>query len=405
MAHSLLYKKSCVSFGILLFLVQIACFGDTGTSDAEIERRLNQLKLQYETVSDVHLKSKYSKSVFNPQNSNDINSKQMFYEYWANSNTGQFRGHTTVLASEDFAGYNVEFADNGEIWQYYQKDTSTFSYGEKRFKQNPDALENPLFSPISFLGKSDDSCPAYVLSFKDVQDEANWQKMISQAKRIEKTDQKQGQLVIELPGSVLIGKKFVYHIYFSEFPDYLPEKIAWVSDGDIFKLIEIQYQKIESVSEQIYWPQKVHVLGIPSPDVITEKLDIEVEEFEIDKELPLNIFDIDFSSAEVVWNNDLEMFIRQKGGFAPSKYLKAEDICNDKNSPSSSQEIANNKNYSDTPVEEKQPLQVVNEDATRIVTQKSNFPIAYFYVIAMVLLLSMIIVFCIYIVKRKNEHV
>lgn len=395
-------RERTVAILNLLFFI-LACphmaFGD------DIIRRFDELKAQYKAIKTVHLRSQLLRKTYfdrvQDPTSNTAQIYQMSYEYWANDQ-GHYRGHAFLAGSDDNPEHDVEFADNGEIWQYFQRNTSTFSYGKKRFDQNPEALENPLLSPLSFLGRDDDNCRACDLKLEDVLNDETWRKKVANARIVMTSDQVQGQVVVEIPGGVLIGKEFVFHVYFRDAPDFLPAKINWVdTEGETFKSIEIVYEAMDLDGKQTYWPKSVHGVGMPLPGTIIEELNVETEIFEINQELSSDIFTIDFSSAEVIWHNDLELFVRQKGGFYPPKLL-----VNPPESPkpitNASDSIAVSKKLPIETVVRREPMPEQTKDSVTDINLKSRAANQHLILFLIVAVVTATIVM--YVVSNQGKH-
>ncbi len=324
------YSKNCLFFRKflrnrtavivnLLFLILVYPHVTFGNDD--VARRFSELEAQYKGIKTVYLKSqilkKYYPSRFQEPTSNTAEIYQMTYEYWADDH-GHYRGHSFFAASENDPENDIEFAVNGKLWQGFNKTAGLFVYDTKEFKGTPPYLENSLFSPLSFLSREDDNCPGCVLHLEDVLNAETWNRKLASARIVTAPDQAQGQVVVEIPGGILIGKAFVYHVYFSDKPDFLPAKISWVDEtGRTFKSLEFVYNATDLDGKQTYWAQSVRLLGMPiaGTETIIYDLNVKTEFLEINQELPPDIFTLDISSAETIWDDNLKLFIKQKGGF------------------------------------------------------------------------------------------
>ena len=143
----------------------------------------------------------------------------------------------------------------------------------------------------------------------DVLNQNKWATIINEAKIINNNSE---EFVIELPGSEILNKKFDYRVHFGESPNYLPNKIIWLEpDGNPMKTLEIKYKKVSGKPE--YIPCGVQI-SVRLGGVLVGELDVAIEAFETNITLPPDVFTIDYSSAEIVWDSDIELFIRQKGG-------------------------------------------------------------------------------------------
>ncbi len=284
----------------------------------DITNRFQKLKDQYQIIDTVHVKSQISTKTYfrrlQDPLSNDAIVQHNDYEYWANKE-GNYRVNSfSYDPNGNFVGA-WEFGWNGSLFQLFDKRGLVFTFGKKDREQNPCAPENPLFAPLSFLGRNDDNCPACTLKLADVRNVEQWEERINSAEVVTTSAQTPTQMVVEIPGGVMDGRDFVFHVYFVDKPDYLPLKINWVdASGNTICQTEITaYREIDLNGKQTYWPKSMRHSGMDASGVILVELRAEIEVCEINKELPPDIFTIDFSSAESVWDDDAQILLKQKG--------------------------------------------------------------------------------------------
>lgn len=311
-----------VTIATALFLVLVCPHVIFGNDD--ITRRFSALQSQYKVIKTVYVKSQIIKNDFSSRiqnpTSKTVKTNKMTYEYWADDQK-HYKGHSFFAASENDPEDDVEFAVNGKLWQHFDKTAGYFTYNTEEFTALPPALENPLFLPLAFLSR-EDNYPACVLKLEEVLNNEIWSKKLANVKVVTVPDQTPGQIVVEIPGGiqVLVEKKFVYHVYFSEEPDFLPAKISWVDEtGRTFKVLEFVYNIIELDGRKTYWPQIVRGIvmwpPIATAENVTADFNVKTEFLKINQGLPSNIFTLDISSAETIYDDNLKIFIKQKGGF------------------------------------------------------------------------------------------
>ena len=307
-------KRTAVT---MIALLVILTYPSMSIGNVDITRRFQKLKGQYQSIDTVHVKSQiviktYFGRVQDPS-SNDATVRDNHYESWANKE-GNYRVNSFFYDANGNPTGTWEFAWNGNLFQLFDKRGLLFTYGKKEPEQNPCAPENPLFAQLLFLGRDDDNCRACILKLADVRNVELWERKTNSAKVVTTSAQTPAQMVVEIPGGVMDGRDFVFHVYFGDNPDYLPSKINWVDTaGDIICQTEISaYKAIDLNGKRTYWPKSVRHSGTDAQGNILVELHAEIEVCEINKDLPPDIFTIDFSLAEAVWDEDAKVFVKQE---------------------------------------------------------------------------------------------
>ena len=304
-------KRTAVTT-IPFFVILMYPYVSVGNVD--ITQRSQKLKEQYQNISTVHVKSQMLIKVYFGRTqeppTEDATIRHNHYEYWAN-NQGHYRINSFYDSNDMPDAF--DFAYNGNLFQVFDKRASLFRFSQKDPEQNPLAPENPLFAPLLFLGRNDDNCPACVLKLADATNNKTWEEKTNNATVVTPSDQTPGQIVAEIPGGVMDGKDFVFHVYFSDNPDDLPSKINWIDTaGNIIFQTEISaYKPVDLNGKQTYWPKSVHQSSIDAQgNILLVELNAEIELLQINEELPPDIFTIDPSSANAIWDDDAKVFVK-----------------------------------------------------------------------------------------------
>lgn len=89
------------------------------------------------------------------------------YEYWAEGDKYRIK-----CASDPSLGLmsDVEYAFNGEYFQFLLRDADTLVIRPEDSKQLPTAIPNPFFLPVNYLDPDDDACPTCALKLRAVKE-------------------------------------------------------------------------------------------------------------------------------------------------------------------------------------------------------------------------------------------
>jgi hypothetical protein len=307
-------NPSFINLGLLLIIAS-SMFPSISLG-IDITDRFMKLKAQYADVNTMHIRA--SAAIKDNLSTGTIERKND-YEYW-----GMGENYRVNSSFVDNGDYKTQYdtAYNGKRFQIFEKHNSRFSYCKDNKDSNPFAPENPFLAPLLFMSKDDDNCPACTLKFADIRENNTWDEKMANARLITVSDQTKEQTVVEIPGGILRRNEFVFHVYFGSDYDYLPVKINRVSTkGELLNSMEITYEPINEGGKQTYWPKLVSQFVFDKDRNIVASLISTINQYQINERFSSDIFTIDFSSAEIVWDGDMEMLLRQKGGFSPAKYL------------------------------------------------------------------------------------
>lgn len=136
-------------------------------------------------------------------------------------------------------------------------------------------------------------------------------------------------MVVELSmkGSGDIG----YRVHFGQDPDYMPIQITAFSEKgkSIVKIDE--YYSIEVNEKRTYWPKSVKHESSKAKNgkVVKMYMDTTIRTLELGKELPPGIFELDFTRADLVWDDDLEMAVKHPKGYVRTPDLDILDSTTD----------------------------------------------------------------------------
>ena len=310
-------KKMQTAFTIPFLLMVFSSPAVSAENNLDIAGRLQKLKEQYQDINTVHLKSQmvvkaYIGHVQEPF-SDEVTVLQISYEYWADKN-GNYRVNSFFYDSNGTPEAGWDFAYNGSLFQLFHKRSLLLTYRRQAPDQNPCAPENPLFGPLLFLGRNDDSCPACTLKLMDVLSAQTWESKTSNLKVVETAEQTPEQTVIEVPGGMAEGKEFVFHVYFGQTPDYVPSQTNWVDvNGNVINSAQITaYQAATLNGIEVYWPKSVRRASMDGQGNILAESTAEIQVCQINIDLPADIFIIDPSSAKSIWDEDSQMFLTEK---------------------------------------------------------------------------------------------
>ena len=278
----------------------------------DLAGRLKELKDQYQSIDSIHLKASTDATVDlaliggEPGTTDVVHNT---YEYWAKDRNYRFK---SFYESKTMPRMHWDVAYNGTFFQMYDREISRFTFGREDKDPVPMAPVNPLYHPLTFLSRNDDNCRTCTLKLIDVTNDNIWEKKIAKAKLITTSDQTPGQMVAEFPGGVMDGKDFVFHVYFGDNPDWLPVRINRVeTNGTVITSTVIEeYESVTIDGRILYLPKSVD-WTLPSEEGrLPIRFRTNVEQCQINKELPPDIFTIDYSSADIVWDDDLRVFLK-----------------------------------------------------------------------------------------------
>jgi hypothetical protein len=309
-------KKIQTALTILFVLIVFSSPAVSAENNLDIAGKLQKLKEQYQRINTVHLKSEMAVKTYighaQEPPSDEVAVLQISYEYWGDKN-GNYRINSFFYDSNGTPEAAWESAYDGSLFQLFDKRSLILSYSAQVPDQNPCAPENPLFAPLLFLGRNDDSCRACTLKLTDVLSAQTWQTRTSNAQTLKTPDEVSGQAVMKVPGAVMEGKEFSFQVYFGPTPDYIPSKINWVDvNGNVINLAEIPaYQAAILNGIQVYWPKSVRHANMDGQGNVLVESTAEIQICQINVDLPADIFTIDPSSARTIWDNDSEMLLTQ----------------------------------------------------------------------------------------------
>ncbi len=303
-------SRRTVARTMFVVCVGLSAWGSADATDVDAKERLQRLFDQYARIQTLHFEADYRSTFSSSADRQKLEQPTVIARtssYWM-VDGGLYRGRTETAPYDEFPGSIYEFGFNGSTYQFLDRPASIFSFGRaNEIAQNPASLENPIFTPVSFLSKDVDGCRACVLTLPDILNAQSQSAVLSAVKVISAPGD--AELVIELPGGILLERPFTFQLHFAAVPDYLPSRIVWMTASGPLKTSDIEYQRFELESGEMYWPKKVHGLATPGKD-ISDELMLETRLIEINKTLPEGIFDIDFSSATSVWNYDTKSFVK-----------------------------------------------------------------------------------------------
>lgn len=297
-----------------IILSNYLVFAGIPAEHEKINRNFKALMQQYQNINNIYVKSRMVIKSY-PDRAQDSPTNEITillnnYEYWANAD-GFYRVKSTFLEPNGIPENDWEFSYNGVFFQLFDKNSSLLSYSKDASEIMPWAPENPFFAPLLFLGRNDENCQACTLQLEELRDNKRWKNKIENIKTVRILDKQPTQIVMESPGSIMDEREFHFRISWNETAN-MPSQIDWVdSEENIIQTVEVNSCKsIDANGKKTYWPKTVRIFNKDKQGNLLAELNAEIEVCEINKELPPNIFTIDFSSASAIWDEDAERFVK-----------------------------------------------------------------------------------------------
>jgi len=281
----------------------------------ELLRRLQLLRLNYSHAPTVHFKASSIISI----GEEGIGEKQtglVSYEYWGEG--GKYRVNYSSKARDSgkmFRDHSIAY--NGERFQNFDIIASEFNFRAKDISYTPEVSPNLMLYPVRFLSPGWRKQGAH-LRFKDLSDDKLWDYVYSSAKPISNKDTT-GGLAFELPGGYMQGLEFTCHVFLGSDPDYMPVKIVRFSnDRSMVMTLEINdYHTVQIDGKKTYWPKSVRSQIIERGEVVLRE-ETTLQKLALGDDLPPGIFNLDFSMADVVQDDDSRTTLRTPSMFQPS---------------------------------------------------------------------------------------
>jgi hypothetical protein len=179
------------------------------------------------------------------------------------------------------------------------------------------------------------------LKIKDLTSESLWQDILKLAKVI--SDRGPGnELVFEFPGRGSLDDRTgidVFHVYFGTDPDYMPVKVVGFSKhGFEYTWMVEEYQEVEHNQVLTQWPKTVNTVTMEKGKFAVSERSI-IKVLSVGENIDPGIFDLDFTSADSVWDDDLGMTVKAPNRFEPYRQILAEDLTNTHQLSDSSDEV------------------------------------------------------------------
>jgi hypothetical protein len=139
--------------------------------------------------------------------------------------------------------------------------------------------------------------------------------ILREAKVVSNGDSGNG-FVFEIPARKSLDSKGgfdMYRVHFGENPDYMPIKIVGLRSDDSASITFTinEYQVVDYKGDRTYWPKSV-TTEIMANKIVTFVDKTTIKKLDVGKDIPPEIFTLDFTSADVVWDDDLEMPVKTK---------------------------------------------------------------------------------------------
>ncbi len=287
-----------------VFLMQsIPCNADS------LDLRLKALREQYQAVSSVRFEADMD-TVFLSSN------RSLFttYGYWGQGE----RYRTDLFATNESHTKRKEMisiAYNGERFQRLDLKDSFLNYCRGDRSVTPSLSPNPALSPVRFLlpyvaNAEEDGVH---LRFKDLSSDELWSKAAAHTRVVQGADAG-GPMVVEFLGQN--GGDVCYEVRFGDHPNHMPTQVIELSEigKAIVKIGE--YYPVELNGKMTYWPQSITtdivVSGVPGAHA-----QVTVKPMEFNEEPPPGVFDLDFTRASLVWDDDLKVAVKHPSGDVP----------------------------------------------------------------------------------------
>jgi len=306
--------KVLIRLAVFVSVAVVFIIPGPARGEDDVQIRFRRLFNQYGSISNVHLEAvlhgRWKEA--SPVGSGSIVKVEGVYKYWAQGD------YYRIISSDDPVGNpdsDFDVAWNGERDQRMDRTQSLLWYNRRRRAVIPGVHRNPLFLPLLFMSEEDDNHLALYQQLSDVQNTNKIERILSQVRAVAPVDGTAGLVVAQVPGTggTFKHRPFVFRVYFGNNPDYMPVRVERIdNNGKVISSVEVeQYEPMKIGNAQMYWPKRTRFrYYVTESGETVEDGSEDMTLLEINRDLPADIFTIDFNLANVVRDSDARLVVK-----------------------------------------------------------------------------------------------
>jgi hypothetical protein len=293
--------------------------------DNELSLRLDLLRKHYKNFPSVHFKATSRATHKRDKFEKEVIGKTQ-YTYWGDGQ--KYRMNVSSGPEADPSSWStLEVAFDDKRHQNFSLADSILRYQKEDTDVVVGVPPNPMLYPVLFLSPSVQNMGRR-LRVKDLYEDRTWQNILSHA-RVVSSSLSAGELEFEIPGGKAYGEatESVFRVRLGADPSFMPVEIKRVSnDGGILCRISIPSYNVTSINgEEKYTPQEVRMENMYAGKTVVTEI-VSLDSVELGSDLPAGIFTIDYTRADVIYDEDYRLVIDTPGRTMPTLY--SENISN-----------------------------------------------------------------------------
>lgn len=277
--------------------------------------QLSDLLQQYPAVDSIHLQATVDVRVF----SDEASQSGIAGEGRVIEGTYEFRAAgeryrvDSYLDESRFPGMNATIAYDGNRFQMLFKGDSLLILGGADNDALMQSLPNPLVELVQFLVPLTDESASRRVRFKDARTAAAEDTLVAAAAWDVVVDDRATLERTIMPGGTYEGLTYVHHIFVVPGERNRPIRIDRVEEGTdqvISSASFSHYSRIQANGTAYDWPTRVRLIAYQDGQREAE-MSFVLHTIQIGVDIPVDVFTIDFNEADTVWDDALEIFVKQ----------------------------------------------------------------------------------------------
>lgn len=275
-----------------------------------LAEKCQRLRDQYSQTSSLHVKANIKLTYYPPNGQSGTKDVSGNYEYWSKNNN--YRVNYAVGTENTFTE-DLSIAYDGDKFQRLDRLQSRLTYQNENRKMMPSLPPNPAMVPVLFLQLANHFDRGDKMQISDLENENIWKNTLAKARSLDVSDTSQNTMAIEIPVDSDNGN-YTVRTFFGSDPSYMPTKIEKSIPGKGTAVFELQkYKQLVIDGKETFWPEQIKIEIRGNDGKVIHKIEYMIDTFEINNPVQASVFNIDLSEAEVVYDENVQVFVRNKG--------------------------------------------------------------------------------------------